>query len=194
MRGVRSGCEYCRVREERAKRHRANERAFLPHFVVYQSGMWHTKVVCGIPKWCVVYHSGILEDLPGAAGRSEGMSQEQIPAKDTLGHYLREARFARGLEQEELAARCDLRQVDISRFELGQRQPSWQQLLRLSEALPVPLQLFLTGTVRPGAALPDLLLELAALGVRDLAGQARVPGAFRASEEVVALVLAGNEP
>ena len=68
-------------------------------------------------------------------------------------------------------------------------------LLRLAQALQVPLQWFLTGSGKPGRELPDLALELFNLGVLDLwVGDATVPGAFRPPEQLVALAVSGSRP
>ena len=56
----------------------------------------------------------------------------------------------------------------ISYFEVGQRQPSLDQLLRIARTLGSPVQKLLTGADGPGIELRDLVLELRSLGLVDL--------------------------
>jgi hypothetical protein len=80
-------------------------------------------------------------------------------------------------------------------LEQGKRAPTPAQFARLAEALCVPLQWFLTGTLQPGREWRDIALELFHLGVVDLVlSEVAVPGAFQPPEQVVALVLSGNAP
>src|SRR5262249_19166826 len=111
-----------------------------------------------------------------------------------LGQYLEAARTARALSQQEFAARCGLDQAHISRFERGQRWPTLVQLARLAEVLQVSLQWFCNGSNRPGGEWRDLAVELHQLGIVDLwIDNPRVPGAFRPAEQVLALVLSGEQ-
>jgi hypothetical protein len=88
-----------------------------------------------------------------------------------------------------------LRREQINYFETGARVPRLGHLLRIAQALDLPLQRFLTGNNVPGAALPQIAIELRSLGLIDLwVKGAEVPGAFRRPEEVVALAIAGHEP
>jgi transcriptional regulator with XRE-family HTH domain len=112
-----------------------------------------------------------------------------------LSKHLAKARFLRGLSQQELAEKCGLDKAHISLFETGKRQPRLAQLAQLSRALQVPLQWFLTGSMKPGKEPEDIALELFNLGVVDLwVGNALVPGAFRPPEQVVALSVSGQRP
>jgi transcriptional regulator with XRE-family HTH domain len=112
-----------------------------------------------------------------------------------LGSYLRAARIQRVLSQSELAARSTLSQTQISYFEAGQRVPSLEQLLLIAQALDVSLQKLFAGSDRPGTELRDIAIELRDLGIVDLwVKNALVPGAFRRPEEIIALVLAPEEP
>jgi transcriptional regulator with XRE-family HTH domain len=52
---------------------------------------------------------------------------------------LRDCRELRGLSQSELAERTGLKPSAISHFETGQRAPSLANLVRLADALDVPL-------------------------------------------------------
>jgi transcriptional regulator with XRE-family HTH domain len=112
-----------------------------------------------------------------------------------LGNHLAKARLWRGWSQQELAEKCALDKAHISLFENGKRRPSLVHLIRLAQALQVPLQWFLTGSVKPGKELKDIAFELFNLGVVDLwVGDAVVPGASRPSEQVVALSVGGSRP
>lgn len=112
-----------------------------------------------------------------------------------FGKHLYQARVRRGLSQRVLSGLCGLPQPIISRFERGKSLPSLPQLLELGRVLEVSLQWFLSGSDYPGDEDVDLLLELFRLGVVDLAlAGARVPGAFRPPEQVLALVVAGRRP
>jgi transcriptional regulator with XRE-family HTH domain len=105
------------------------------------------------------------------------------------------ARIQKGLNQAQLAARCQLAQQQVSYFEQGKHLPTLEQLLRLAEALDVPLQWFLTLTDRPGPTLREIAIELRRLGVVDLwVRDPLVPGAFRAPEEIVALAVRDPSP
>lgn len=114
---------------------------------------------------------------------------------ENLGRYLFAARTRRGLTLRQLAARSGLAPASITRIEHAQRHPTLSQLASLAQALKVPIQWFSNGSNWPGVELPDLALELQALGIADLivAGE-RVPGAFRPPEQVVVLAVSGNEP
>jgi transcriptional regulator with XRE-family HTH domain len=112
-----------------------------------------------------------------------------------LGSFLATARLERGLSQAELAAHCNLSQAQISYFEVGQRRPTLDQLLRIARALEVSIQRLIAGTDRPGTDVRDLAIELRHLGLVDLwVEDPAVPGAFRRAEEVIALAVSGHEP
>jgi transcriptional regulator with XRE-family HTH domain len=86
-------------------------------------------------------------------------------------------------------------QSDVSKTEKGLRWPSLPQLLRLAGALQMPLQWFLTGEPRPSLDFRDMAIELHSLGITDLVlADARVPGAFRPPEQVLAWVVCGDRP
>jgi transcriptional regulator with XRE-family HTH domain len=112
-----------------------------------------------------------------------------------LGPHLQAARRERGLSQVGLATHCGLSQAQISYFEVGQRIPTLDQLLRIAHALRCSLERFLGGADRPGRGLRDIAIELRSLGLVDLwVREPLVPGAFRAPEDVIALATTGDEP
>jgi transcriptional regulator with XRE-family HTH domain len=99
------------------------------------------------------------------------------------------------LSQAELAARCALSQTQISYFELGQRRPTLDQLVRIAKALDYSIEGLIAGANRSGNELRHMALELRSLGISDLwVKDAVVPGAFRRPEELVALAVGGEEP
>lgn len=111
-----------------------------------------------------------------------------------MNHLLR-ARVQFNLTQQQLAERCGLHQSVLSRIEGGKREATLAEVVRLAEALHVPLEWFVSGEVRPGTTLCDLAAELWHLGMMDLiVPNARVPGAYRPAEEVVALAVGTERP
>jgi len=119
----------------------------------------------------------------------------ESPELQNLGPSLILARHERRLSQAELAALCGLSQAQVSYFEVGQRRPTVDQLLQIARALGCSVQKLLTGSDRPGSRLSDIALELRKMGLVDLwVREPIVPGAFRASEEVIALAVSGSEP
>ena len=121
--------------------------------------------------------------------------QAELTRLRDLGSFLAAARLERGLSQAELAARCNLSQAQISYFEVGQRRPTLDQLLRIARALDVSIQRLIAGSDRPGTDVRDLAIELRHLGLGDLwVEDPAVPGAFRRAEEVIALAVSGHEP
>ena len=80
-------------------------------------------------------------------------------------------------------------------FERGERKPTLEQLLRLAQALALPVQWFLTGATQPGGELKETAVELFHLGLVDLhVGERTVPGSFRPPELVVALAVCVPRP
>ncbi len=119
----------------------------------------------------------------------------ESPELQNLGPSLILTRHERGLSQAELATRCGLSQAQVSYFEVGQRRPALDQLLRIARALGCSAQKLLSGSDRPGSRLSDIAVELRHLGLVDLwVREPIVPGAFRASEEVIALAVSASEP
>src|SRR3954447_4780589 len=109
-------------------------------------------------------------------------------------HLLR-ARNWRRLTQRQLEDRCGLHASVLSRIESGKREASLHEVVRLAEALRLPLEWFVTGKEQPGTALADIAAELWHLGIVDLVvPHARVPGTYRPKEEVLALAVGTQRP
>ncbi len=112
-----------------------------------------------------------------------------------FGTYLRQARLHAGMTQRRLAIAAAVPRTNIVRIESGLRVPQLDEALRLAAALRLPLQRFVSGTARPSSDLRGIALELYRLGMWDLAvSGARVPGAFREREQIVAAALQGDRP
>src|SRR6266581_1851721 len=112
-----------------------------------------------------------------------------------LGRWLFAARTLQDFTQKDLASKSGIAQARISRMEQGVILPTLPQLLRLARALALPLQWFLNGSTTPGTEGQDMGMELQKLGVVDLlVPHAVVPGAFRPTEQVIALAVSGNQP
>ena len=60
-------------------------------------------------------------------------------ALGAIGRNVSRLRRARGLSQEELAHAAELRQAYLSQLEAGKRNPTIRTLIRIAEALGVPL-------------------------------------------------------
>jgi transcriptional regulator with XRE-family HTH domain len=109
--------------------------------------------------------------------------------------HLHRARNWRGLTQRQLAERCGLHPSILSRIESGKREASLHEVVRLAEALHLPLEWFVTGKELPGTALSDIAAELWHWGIVDLVvPQARVPGTYRPKEEVLVLAVGTERP
>jgi transcriptional regulator with XRE-family HTH domain len=109
--------------------------------------------------------------------------------------HLQRARILRGLTQKQLAERSGMHPSILSRIESGKREASLGEVVRLANALHVPLEWFMTGKERPGTALPDIAAELWHLGIVDLiVPHPRVPGMYRPDEEVLTLAVGTERP
>jgi transcriptional regulator with XRE-family HTH domain len=66
-------------------------------------------------------------------------SPPTIPtASLALGVALRDARERAGISQDDLARRSNLHRTYVGGIERGERNPSWQNIVRLSWALSLP--------------------------------------------------------
>ena len=73
--------------------------------------------------------------------RASAMFAHQVEAQAALGRQLAELRRGARLTQEELAARADIGQGDISRIERGLGNPTRDTLIRLAAAVGARLAL-----------------------------------------------------
>lgn len=112
-----------------------------------------------------------------------------------IADQLAAVRVERGWSQAEIAKRCGLSRQEFTYFESGKRKPRLNKLMRIAQALDLPLQRFLTGTDRPLSELKDIVIELRNLGLIDLwVANPATPGAFRRCEEIFALAVKGKAP
>lgn len=65
------------------------------------------------------------------------MSDEKVLR--VLGETIRRLRLERGMSQERLAALAGIHENHLRRVELGQANPTYLVLLRISDALEIPL-------------------------------------------------------
>jgi transcriptional regulator with XRE-family HTH domain len=61
------------------------------------------------------------------------------PALKGLGERIRQLRIAKNWTQEDLAGECGLDRSYISGLEVGRRNPTYLNLLRISTTLGIPL-------------------------------------------------------
>lgn len=61
------------------------------------------------------------------------------PRHRALGEAIRSTRSQASLSQEQLALRCGLDRTYVGGIERGERNPSYASLLRVADALDVPL-------------------------------------------------------
>lgn len=87
------------------------------------------------------------------------------------GEKIRQARLAKGMSQSDLAAALGVTKPAISRYELGQRHLSPDQLAAISKILDVPITELLD--LEPGkkAELEQAMQILSGIQERDLEGQ-----------------------
>lgn len=118
-----------------------------------------------------------------------------LPELRKLGKWLRVARIRQSLTQKQLAAQSGTDAARISRIEGGEELPTVPQLFQFAKVLGVSLQWFINGQNQSGSELQEIAVELQSLGMADLfVPNAVVPGAFRPTEQVLALAVSGNQP
>jgi len=126
---------------------------------------------------------------------SNHTQEATLPELRNFGAFLAMARSRRGLTQKQLGNLAGVAPSRISLMEAGKSLPTLPQLFTFARLLAVPLQWFINSNYRPGSELREIALELHQLGVVDLfVPDAIVPGAFRPTEEVIALAVAGLHP
>lgn len=79
--------------------------------------------------------------------------------KTLLGNAIKSTRFARGMSQEQLAARAGLHRTYVSDVERGARNPSLESVQKLAQALELSLPTLLQGTLKDRALIEILLVE-----------------------------------
>lgn len=63
----------------------------------------------------------------------------------TIGQNIRKFRKAAGLTQEELATKCGLATITIQQYELGKREPRYEQQQTICDALNIPMIALVSG-------------------------------------------------
>ena len=81
------------------------------------------------------------------------------PLKILLGNAIKSTRFARGMSQEQLAARAGLHRTYVSDVERGARNPSLESVQKLAQALELSLPALLQGTQKDRDLVEILLVE-----------------------------------
>jgi len=88
--------------------------------------------------------------------------------KDRFSEHLQQIRQAKGLSQGDLAKRTGLKPAAISHFETGQRKPSFDNLIKLAEALGVSMDYLFGGDSKHAStASSKLLQDFEKLSLRD---------------------------
>jgi transcriptional regulator with XRE-family HTH domain len=112
-----------------------------------------------------------------------------------FGANLKKERERAEMTQAALSKAARVNRLRIVRSEKGLYDLRFDEVMRLAEALKVPVQRFISGQLRPSNDLSGIAVELFDLGIRDyVVAGAIVPGAFRHPEEVVTLALMGDCP
>lgn len=71
--------------------------------------------------------------------KEPGTRDDARPYREAVGTRIRDLRKSKGLSQLELAARADLHRPYLTGVERGTRNPSLNTLIRIANALHVPL-------------------------------------------------------
>ena len=123
------------------------------------------------------------------------MSDKSANRTSSLGKNLKEARLLAGLSQAQLARAARLARLRLVRIENGILEPTWNEVLQLARVLKIPLERLNSGRWSPATDLRGIAFQLCHLGIHDLeVSEPQVPGAFRRSEQVLALALQGDRP
>ena len=82
--------------------------------------------------------------------------------------HLQPIRQSKGLSQTDLAKRTGLKPAAISHFETGERKPSFENLIKLADALGVSMDyLFGRGSEHASTASSELLRDFEKLSLKD---------------------------
>lgn len=87
------------------------------------------------------------------------MTKSSLPSSEIFRTRLREMRETRGLSQAQLAERAGLQPAAVSHFETGSRKPSFDNLVKLAEALSVTTD-YLLGRERSAEAAGEEITAL----------------------------------
>ncbi len=113
----------------------------------------------------------------------------------TTGANIKSAGISVRFTQAALSRRSGISRSQIVKMEAGRVIPQLDEAVRIADVLHIPIQRLLTGKTKPSVGLNGIAHELHNLGITDLVvSDAEVPGAFRRSEQVIALALSGDRP
>lgn len=101
--------------------------------------------------------------------------------KEEIGRKIRILRRTRGLTQEQLAEKLNVKRATISNYEIGRRSPHIKELEDISEALGVNLEYFGFG----GSAAVDLVARAKVLFESDAPAEEKA----KAYKEIMKLYL-----
>lgn len=101
--------------------------------------------------------------------------------KEEIGKKIKILRKTRGLTQEQLAEKLNVKRATISNYEIGRRSPHIKELEAISEALGVNLEYFGFG----GGAAVDLVARAKVLFESDLPAEEKA----KAYKEIMRLYL-----
>lgn len=101
--------------------------------------------------------------------------------KEEIGKKIRILRKTRGLTQQQLADRLNVKRATISNYEIGRRSPHIKELEEISEVLGVNLEYFGFG----GSAAVDLVARARVLFESDLPAEEKA----KAYKEIMRLYL-----
>lgn len=69
---------------------------------------------------------------------------QRSPAHVALGRVIRDLRTQLAISQEELANRCDMDRTYVGGIERGEKNPSYEKMLRIAAALDVRISELVT--------------------------------------------------
>jgi transcriptional regulator with XRE-family HTH domain len=82
---------------------------------------------------------------PAAARRDGSPVAQRSSAHAALGRTIKQLRVERGFSQEELAHRSGMDRTWVGGIERGEKNPSFEKLVSLAEALGVPVSELVAG-------------------------------------------------
>ncbi|MGW6395396.1 helix-turn-helix transcriptional regulator [Streptomyces sp. NPDC055103] len=72
--------------------------------------------------------------------RRTPLPESVLRRRTALGDRLRELRTAAGLSQDQLADRIGMERRSVQRYERGERDPRFTELLLIADALGIPVE------------------------------------------------------